>query len=230
MPAQRRMTPGPAPVPEQEPAPAGSVDRIRRAAAHPAILALAAAGVMSILSDTRAVDGLVLVAVALVLVRDTARMPAPPPAAVAPAADAPAAAPRSMAGRQVLTRTPARLAAAGIVALAVVAAGFERYSWPVTLLVWALVSAAVVLTWPQPRSDPPPVPRRGVAVWVVWALLAAVWELIALLGQPTLMTGSPDHPTLSVLFDPVLATYPGRVVVFGVWLAAGWCLCRRVAR
>ena len=233
MPAESPARSGSARRPEWPSRPGGgSVDRVRRAAGHPAILALSAAGVVSILSDTRVVDGLVLIAVALVLVRDSARTP---PASPSPQGETRAGARRaasvpSTAAQQVLARTPARLGVAGIVAVAVVAAGFERYSWPVTLLVWASVCAAGVASWAQPRSEPEPVPRRGAAAWVVWAVLAAVWELIALLGQPTLTTGSSDHPTLSVLFDPVLATYPGRVVVLAAWLAVGWSLCRRVAR
>jgi hypothetical protein len=58
---------------------------------------------------------------------------------------------------------------------------------------------------------------------------AGLWELVALLGQPDLVTGSWEHPTVSVLLDPVLATYPGRAAVLAGWLAGGWFLCRRVS-
>lgn len=228
MTAEPPMTPEPTRVPgaSVRPTRAASARRWLRAASHPAIAALTAAGVLSVLSDTRVVDGLVLVAVALVLVWDSAR-PSPVPSS---AGQIPTSAGGRTATRLLLTRTPTRTATAGIVALSVLVGAFERYSWPVTVIVWALACLALVVSWPPPRSEPAPVPGRGAVAWLAWAVLAGVWELIALLGQPTLMTGSSSHPTISVLLDPVLATYPGRVVVFAVWLAVGWHLCRRAAR
>ena len=54
-----------------------------------------------------------------------------------------------------------------------------------------------------------------------------LWELGALLQQPSLTTDSYAHPTISTLTDPVLATSPGRAVVLFAWLAFGWYLVKR---
>ena len=45
--------------------------------------------------------------------------------------------------------------------------------------------------------------------------------------QPTLTTGSPAHPTISILLDPLLGSQPGRSVGFAAWLGLGWLLVRR---
>ena len=59
-------------------------------------------------------------------------------------------------------------------------------------------------------------------VWVVLAVLGAAWWLVALLWG-----NDPAHPTLSLLLDPALETYPGRVLGYAVWLAAGRWLATR---
>jgi hypothetical protein len=41
---------------------------------------------------------------------------------------------------------------------------------------------------------------------------------------PTRLAG---HPTLSTLADPVLGTYPGRVIGYLLWLGAGLWLVSR---
>jgi hypothetical protein len=51
--------------------------------------------------------------------------------------------------------------------------------------------------------------------------------MVAFSYQPSRTVGSPDHPTLSVLTDTVLATHPGRSITLALWLAAGWALARR---
>ncbi len=109
-------------------------------------------------------------------------------------------------------------------------AAFPRYSWPATVAIWALALAAVGLAWggPDRRSARPT--TSGALVWGGVAIAAGGWELAALAQQPTLLEGSPDHPTLSVLLDPVLATYPGRVAVLACWLALGRYLVRKAMR
>jgi hypothetical protein len=193
---------------------------VLRAAGHPAVLALAAAGVVAVLSDTRAIDGLALVAIALVLIGDGART----------STDAAGRAARVATGaRRALVRTrPGPVIAAGI-GLALLVGGFERYSWPATLVVWPLVAAAVVLGWPAGSGEVTRPAGFGALTWLCWAVLVALWELRSLLEQPTLMTSSWAHPTISVLLDPVLATCAGRVVAVGGWLACGWFLVRGAA-
>jgi hypothetical protein len=80
----------------------------------------------------------------------------------------------------------------------------------------------------QPRSPAVARPEwRGLLVWAGLFLALGLWELAALLGQPTLTDMSYDHPTVSYLLDPVLATYAGRVVGLGLWAGAGRALVRR---
>ncbi len=72
-----------------------------------------------------------------------------------------------------------------------------------------------------------PLPAGGVSTGaaVLWLALVAVggaWWLLAFLWG-----NDPEHPTLSLLLDPVLETYPGRVLGYAVWLAAGrWLVSR----
>jgi hypothetical protein len=54
-----------------------------------------------------------------------------------------------------------------------------------------------------------------------------LWELQALLLQPSLTTSSWAHPTLSTLMDPVLASHLGRSISLGAWLLIGGWLLER---
>jgi hypothetical protein len=61
-----------------------------------------------------------------------------------------------------------------------------------------------------------------VAAWVGLATVGGIVELVLRFGPNDLA-----HPTLSTLADPALATYPGRVVGYVVWLSAGaWLVSR----
>jgi hypothetical protein len=68
---------------------------------------------------------------------------------------------------------------------------------------------------------------RGVRAWAAVFLALALWELTNLLLQPSLTEGSSDHPTISVLMDPVLATHAGRSLFLALWLWLGWFLLER---
>jgi hypothetical protein len=50
----------------------------------------------------------------------------------------------------------------------------------------------------------------------VLALLLVAWELIAVFWG-----NDSAHPTLSLLLDPVLDTYPGRLFGYLAWLGVG---------
>jgi hypothetical protein len=68
-------------------------------------------------------------------------------------------------------------------------------------------------------------PRRlpaGAAWWLVPTLFLAIVELVNFL-----LGSSYQHPTLSVLLDPVLAGYPARTAAYFGWLAGLWSLVRR---
>jgi hypothetical protein len=67
----------------------------------------------------------------------------------------------------------------------------------------------------------------GTLAWVVVLVAGCLWELGALLQQPSLTTDSYSHPTISTLTDPLLAAAPGRAVLLLGWLAFGWYLVER---
>ncbi|GBC87045.1 hypothetical protein HRbin12_01046 [bacterium HR12] len=118
----------------------------------------------------------------------------------------------------------------GVVAYAVVVGSFERYSWPASVAVLVPAAAGVVLAWEGRTRERPSPPRIGFARMAPWAAVVvafAAWELTNLFLQPSLTEGSYDHPTFSVLMDPILATHVGRSIVLTLWLLLGWFLLER---
>lgn len=119
--------------------------------------------------------------------------------------------------------------AAALVGYAAIAALPDRFSWPATLLV-ALPGVVVVALARRPSVHSrcfPAVQPGGARPWVVMLVGIALWELVNLALQPSFTVGSYDHPTLSVLAEPILAGYPGRWAGVAVWLAGGWYLLER---
>jgi hypothetical protein len=92
-------------------------------------------------------------------------------------------------------------------------------------VVVVLLPGAALLTLAAWRREPPrraACPRRCVVPWVVLALLFGCWELIA-----TWWGNDSAHPTFSLLLDPVLETYPGRLLGWLAWLGVGrWLVTR----
>jgi hypothetical protein len=138
----------------------------------------------------------------------------------------------AMRSRALEARGGLTLAAAAVYAW--VAGGFDRFSWPATVGVFlpgtvALAAAARRRPAPPPGRLPPArhVDPRGAALWLGLFLAFCVWELAAFVHQPSSTVGSWDHPTLSVLADPVLASHPARSLALFGWLAMGWSLLRR---
>jgi len=108
--------------------------------------------------------------------------------------------------------------------------GYERYTWPATLVIIGPAVLVVAMSWRGPlRARPVPGPIRspGVLAWSALFVAAGLWELGALLAQPSLRADSYDHPTLSYLMDPILSEHIGRSIVLGVWLGVGWWLMTR---
>jgi hypothetical protein len=119
---------------------------------------------------------------------------------------------------------------AGGVAYAAVVGSFIRYSWPATAGIIGLGTVVVLIGWHGPLRHRPARGRllvAGTLAWVVVLVAGCLWELAALLQQPSITTDSYAHPTISTLTDPVLASSPGRAALLAAWLALGWYLVER---
>ncbi|MHB1613788.1 MAG: hypothetical protein ACYCXA_02275 [Actinomycetes bacterium] len=110
----------------------------------------------------------------------------------------------------------------------VVAATTTAMTWSAYLAV--LVPGVLVLVGvvrrPVTDSD-----RRAARLernrWLPWVAVSVgllLWEASAWFSQPGPWIGSYDHPTLSVLLSPAMATPLVRGVVVFVWLWGGWAL------
>jgi hypothetical protein len=109
-----------------------------------------------------------------------------------------------------------------VIGYALVAAACRPLTGP------ALVAVLVVgapLCWLGVRRGPrhaQPAGAGSAAVWLGLLVLGVAFELALWLG--------PDdaaHPTLSTLADPVLSTYPGRVLGYLAWIGSGvWLVSR----
>jgi hypothetical protein len=107
---------------------------------------------------------------------------------------------------------------------------FGRYTWPSTVSVVGPGAAGVAVAWRRPThqaTEPLGLDPWGAVSWVAVFLALALWELAALLLQPSLTTPSAAHPTISTLMDPVLASHLGRSIALLLWLAFGWLLVER---
>jgi hypothetical protein len=139
----------------------------------------------------------------------------------------PGAAQRTSGRRRLLVLATLLIGAA---AYAGVMGSFIRYSWPATAGIIILGTVVVLIGWHGPlrrRQAPGRLPAAGTLAWVVVLVFGCLWELAALLLQPSITTDSYAHPTISTLTDPVLATSPGRSLVLAAWLAVGWYLVER---
>ncbi len=195
----------------------------------PVVVILALIAFFSAISG-KPLDGLLIMLVAVALLWDAWVSSRHPPAA--PSEDEPSwphparLVPRYRTGKR---GSLAVLAAAGIL-YAVVAGSFTRFSWPSTIAVVSLGAVMIFIGWRgpvRPRPVPGRMPLAGVAAWGAVLGAGGLWELWALLQQPSLTVTSYAHPTISALTDPVLATPPGRVIILAGWLLLGWYLIRR---
>jgi hypothetical protein len=69
--------------------------------------------------------------------------------------------------------------------------------------------------------------RRTAALWAAVVALGAAWELLAWLQQPAYNVASAEHPTASILLDPVTEPWIPRFAAWCCWLYAGYRLVRR---
>lgn len=123
-------------------------------------------------------------------------------------------------------------------ALATVARG--RLVWPAVIGYALLAASARPLTGPAAAAVLLPggvllvaglrrtptrlrrVGRRAAVTWLGLGVLFCLWELGAFLAG-----NDEAHPTFSILTDPVLDTWPGRVAGYLLWLGTGaWLVTR----
>jgi hypothetical protein len=190
----------------------------------PVIVILLLAGVADLLAGDPLVDGLVLLAVAAALGWDRVRGRRQRGREPAAGRRGRGWADRLPAG----SRTPALVIGGLLYAMA--AGGLARFSWPAMVAVAVPGVLGVTSAWragPGPPAEAAPPQGRGAAAWAAVFVALGLWELGSWLLQPTLATGSPAHPTISLLLDPVLGSQPGRSVGFAAWLALGWFLVGR---
>ena len=106
---------------------------------------------------------------------------------------------------------------------AVWAAFYRPLTAPAAIVV--LLAGVALLTLAARRPMPrwrAVCPRRCIVPWAVLALLFAGWELTA-----AFWGNDSAHPTFSLLLDPVLETYPGRLLGWLAWLGVGrWLVTR----
>jgi hypothetical protein len=201
----------------------------RRGLHEPIIGILLLAGAFTVIAGSP-VHGALLLAVATGLAWDTARGQDRAGEAPGPAAELAGLAPEAPApsrGRRVLA---AVMLVAGAAVYAIVVGSFTRYTWPATVALASLAALVMAIGWRGPLRelrDPGPLPARGVALWNGLMVAAGVWELVAYFQQPSLTAISYEHPTISALTDPVLASHAGRSAVLAIWLALGWFLVDR---
>jgi hypothetical protein len=197
---------------------------------EPVVLVLLAIAFFTYISG-KPVDGVLMVIVAAGLAWDAGRRArASGVSDAGQAVGAPELSPERgrAGGRRRLLGIIALLAGGAV--YAGVVGSFSRYSWPATAGIIGLGTVVVLIGWHGPlrhRRVAGRLPLTGALAWAVVLVFGCLWELAALLLQPSITTDSYAHPTISTLTDPLLSTWPGRSVLLAAWLAFGWYLAER---
>ncbi len=204
---------------------------IARALREPVIPVLVLAGFFDLISGDPVVHGTLLFTVALALGLDAIRRRRQERSGV-PAdgsgSDAPATSTLFRRAVAYVRLSPVALMVG--LSYVVIVGTFARYSWPVSLAVFAPAALGVGVAWQEPQRPPlehQRIGRSGVLVWAAAFVSLGLWELTNLFLQPSLTRGSQAHPTISVLMNPVLATHAGRSIFLAAWLAFGLFLLER---
>jgi hypothetical protein len=122
------------------------------------------------------------------------------------------------------------------VAIGVLYAAVAALTQPLTVpatVAWAVPAlAALILAGSRTRTvrhgaGADPRIRRTAVAWAAILAVAVALELAAWLQQPVYNVGSRDHPTISLLLDPILEPWPVRFAAWAVWLWMGWRVVRR---
>jgi hypothetical protein len=69
--------------------------------------------------------------------------------------------------------------------------------------------------------------RRTAALWAAVVALGSAWEIAVWLQQPAFDIASHEHPTASILLDPVTDAGLPRFVAWCCWLYVGYRVVRR---
>lgn len=88
---------------------------------------------------------------------------------------------------------------------------------------------ALLLAWAPARARAEHPRRAYVRSSVIWSVLGVtlcLWEAIMFVLSTFLPGGTAVYPTISVLLDPFLEWWPGKIVFIGLWLLAGLSLLR----
>ncbi len=193
----------------------------------PVALILVAAGVVELFTGGTVARGAILFAGSALILADrvrTAWAAAAPGSTASSEARAPIRFPA--AGAQRVLTSPYSLGIALVAAAA--AALFDVHTFPLTAIVGITGVIAVGWAWSTEAETTRKKPSwLGLLPWGGLFLALGLWELTALLGQPSLDQTSYDSPTISYLMEPVVDSYPGRVAVLGLWVGAGRNLVRR---
>ena len=89
-----------------------------------------------------------------------------------------------------------------------------------------LVLACLASPSADRRGNDPAV-RRTAALWAVVVALGTAWELAAWLQQPAYNVASHEHPTASMLVDPVTEAGIPRFAAWCCWMYVGYRVVRR---
>lgn len=114
----------------------------------------------------------------------------------------------------------------GAALFAALAGTFPSFSVESELAVvsaWLVVIGVALAGRVERRPAPGRIPPVGWVAWLIPAAAFVALELINSLG----FDSAPEHPTWSLLFDPILEWPPARMVAIFCWLLAGWELIRR---
>lgn len=126
-------------------------------------------------------------------------------------------------------RTEVVAVLATAVAFGWVAGRWQLYDWRLkvaTAIAGVLVALLVVAHRP-PDGAAPVRPARLGWLWAAVAVAICLQELASFVQQPDPTTGVYEHPTLSFLLEPLLASPLVRGCVLAGWLVAGYYLLRR---
>ncbi len=88
----------------------------------------------------------------------------------------------------------------------------------------------VVASVRRPRAHRGPFRERLSRTALAWGgvvALTALWDLAAWLAQPAYNVAAADHPTISLLLDPLTGSPLPRFLLWFCWLYLGYRLVRR---